>query len=221
MSTTALQRRAFITVGGETILIGSEHYEMILETLTVWTEGITEEKIARYKLDVIDDAEWSALISDKAVISDVLQGQHERRLSGASTQALARTFYAKGPRLLDTIANDATQPARTRIDALRELRMQSGFATAEDGAMAGQKFTLTINVGEVKTQVGGPVIDVTQGPHNLTSGVTFGGLTSGPTIDASGRGGVSDYDRMGAPPRGGEYPSNTLDEITAGIEAYE
>ena len=151
MAASALQTKAFITVGGEAILVGSERYDKIIGTLTEWTEGITEEKNARYKLDVAGDAEWNALISDKVVIADVLQEQHERRLSGASTQSLARTLYAKGPRLLDAIANDATQPARSRIDALRELRMQSGFGADEDGLTNAQKFTLTINVGEVSS----------------------------------------------------------------------
>jgi hypothetical protein len=215
MAASALQRRAFITVGGETTLNGSERYEKILETLTEWTEGIVEEKIARYKLDVIDDIEWGALISDKAVIADVLQEQHERRLSGASTQALARTFCAKGPRLLDTIVNDVTQPARARIDALRELRMQSGFATTEDGLPGGQKFSLVINIGD-----GAPrVINVTPGPHNLTPGVT-----RGPTIDAGAvystpPASPDGYDALSAPPYAlGAASRSFLDEVGAGLE---
>ena len=216
MATNALQTKAFITVGGEAILVGSERYDKIIGTLTEWTEAIVEEKICRYKLDVVDDVEWNALISDKNVLSDVLEEQHERRLSGASTQALARTLYAKGPRLLDGIANDATQPARARIDALRELRMQSGFGTSEDGETLGQKFTLTINVGETTTTVGGPVI--TPGPHNLLTPEVM----PGPTIIDQWVG-WEGYDMLGAPPRAladmasGEF----LDEITAGIEACE
>lgn len=215
MAANALRASAFITVGGEAILVGSERYDKIIGTLTEWTEAIVEEKIARYKLDAVDDAEWNALISDKNVLSDVLEEQHERRLSGVSTQALARTLYAKGPRLLDAIATDGTQPARARIDALRELRMQSGFGADEDGLTNAQKFTLTINIGDTSTEIGGPPItpggQLTPASRNLTSGVM-----PGPTIIDQWVG-FEGYDMLGAP-RGDMASGEFLDEISAGVE---
>jgi hypothetical protein len=190
MPATARQSPTFIAVSGEVILAGSARYDKVLEVLTEWTDGITEEKIARFKLGVTSDAEWDALISDRDVIAAIMDLQHERKLSGASTQALARTFYAKGPKLLDGIANDSTQPARARIDALRELRMQAGFGTDEDGWQGGQKFSLVINIGD-----GAPrVINVTPGPHNLQStseadarNLTPGVSRNGAAVDASPR----------------------------------
>lgn len=102
-------------------------------------------------------------------------------------------------------AKDSRETLASRVEAFKLARVLGGIGEKDPNEIAPEKFTLTINVGDTSTTVGGPVIDVTPGPHNLrvpdsdqlfefTSGVKDG--ATGLNDDLTG--GFLDWEAQGA-----------------------
>ena len=79
-------------------------------------------------------------------------------------------------------AKDTRETLASRVEAYKLARVLAGIGERDANEIPPEKFTLTINIGETSTIVGGavtsgPVIDAAPGPHNLvrdvTPGVTF------------------------------------------------
>ena len=74
-------------------------------------------------------------------------------------------------------AKDTRETLASRVEAYKLARVLAGVGEKETGEIPAEKFTLTINIGETSTVVGGPVItDQAPGPSRLrdvTPGVTF------------------------------------------------
>lgn len=64
-------------------------------------------------------------------------------------------------------AKDSRETLASRVEAFKLARVLGGIGERDPNEIAPEKFTLTINVGETVTEIGGPVIDVTPGPANL------------------------------------------------------
>ena len=73
-------------------------------------------------------------------------------------------------------AKDTRETLASRVEAYKLARVLAGIGEKDPNEIAPEKFTLTINVGETKTEIGGPVTggsaydgmrDVTPGPQNL------------------------------------------------------
>jgi hypothetical protein len=64
-------------------------------------------------------------------------------------------------------AKDSRETLASRVEAYKLARVLAGIGERDPNEVAPEKFTLTINIGDDSTVVGGPVIDVTPGPENL------------------------------------------------------
>ena len=77
-------------------------------------------------------------------------------------------------------AKDGRETLASRVEAYKLARILAGIDGREATDIAPEKFTLTINIGDTSTEIGGPVIDVTPPPKvsegfkDLTSEVTPG-----------------------------------------------
>ena len=79
-------------------------------------------------------------------------------------------------------AKDDRETLASRVEAFKLARVLGGIGEREPNEIPQEKFTLTINIGEESTVIGGPVIDVTPGPQNLRKDELYE-FTSG-VIDA-------------------------------------
>ena len=66
-------------------------------------------------------------------------------------------------------AKDTRETLASRVEAYKLARVLAGIGEKDPNEIPQEKFTLTINVGDTKTVVGGgpPVIEHAPGPHNL------------------------------------------------------
>ena len=67
-------------------------------------------------------------------------------------------------------AKDTRETLASRVEAYKLARVLAGIGEKDPNEIPQEKFTLTINIGDEKTVVGGP-IDVTPGPQNLRESV--------------------------------------------------
>ena len=68
-------------------------------------------------------------------------------------------------------AKDTRETLASRVEAYKLARVLAGIGEKDPNEIPQEKFTLTINIGDEKTVVGGPTIDVTPGPQNLRESV--------------------------------------------------
>ena len=68
-------------------------------------------------------------------------------------------------------AKDTRETLASRVEAYKLARVLAGIGEKDPNEIPQEKFTLTINIGDEKTVVGGPAIDVTPGPQNLRESV--------------------------------------------------
>ena len=68
-------------------------------------------------------------------------------------------------------AKDTRETLASRVEAYKLARVLAGIGEKDPNEVPQEKFTLTINIGDEKTVVGGPTIDVTPGPQNLRESV--------------------------------------------------
>src|SRR5215468_6854737 len=86
-----------------------------------FVEGILTEEQLRKKYDV-DDAGWRLLATHETLQRAVGATKERRIRNGQAAQEKAAHLFVSCPDVLGGIVNDAGAPARSRIEAIRELR---------------------------------------------------------------------------------------------------
>jgi hypothetical protein len=113
-------------------------------------EGIVTEEQLRKKYSIDDDG-WRLLASHDALQQAVGTVKERRIRNGQAAQEKAAHLFVRCPDVLGGIVNDAGAPARSRIEAIRELRQVAAVgpntsAPADDR----ERFTINISFGTCK-----------------------------------------------------------------------
>jgi hypothetical protein len=111
-------------------------------------EGLCSDDDIKTKYEISAE-DWEGITTNKALIR-AIQTERERRVrKGIAAQESAAKIFARAPAVLGTILDDEHASPRHRIESARELRTTaSSGAGAENIADAGEKFIITINMGE-------------------------------------------------------------------------
>jgi len=109
------------------------------------TEDLLSEGDIKRKW-ALSDEDWQRL-ADNAALLHAVRAERARRISsGERAQEAARLHFAQAPNILNSILTDEQIAPRHRIEAARELRQV--IDSGPDTAPSGEKFTITIIIGE-------------------------------------------------------------------------
>ena len=141
---------ATVTLRGRAVDVDSDVGQAFTTDCVRFVEGIVTEEQLRKKYDLDDDS-WRQLASHD-VLQRAVGATKERRIrSGQAAQEKAAHLFVACPDVLGGIVNDTGAPARSRIEAIRELRQ---VAIAGSGANTPaedlEKFVIRINFGTQK-----------------------------------------------------------------------
>src|SRR5262245_57769636 len=150
-----------------------------------YMEEIYTEKFIRRKYGNLTDNEWLALGESDELVSAIELERARRVRDGSSAREQAQQLYAqKVPTVLGTILNDTGQPARSRIESARELRMVAG--SGSDAALENDRVIIKIDLsaggGEViegNAEKRSPVIDAEMLPMIAANKRRDGGGSGG------------------------------------------
>jgi hypothetical protein len=139
-----------VTLRGRAVDVDSDVGQAFTTDCVRFVEGIVTEEQLRKKYDIDDDG-WRQLASHDALQRAVGATKERRIRSGQAAQEKAAHLFVSCPDVLGGIVNDTGAPARSRIEAIRELRQ---VATAGSGANTPaddrERFTIRINFGTQK-----------------------------------------------------------------------
>src|SRR6516164_10568739 len=139
-----------VILRGVTVEVDSDVGQAFTADCVRFVEGIVTEEQLRKKYDLDDDG-WRQLASHDALQRAVGTVKERRIRSGQAAQEKAAHLFVSCPDVLGGIVNDTGAPARSRIEAIRELRQ---VATAGSGANTPaddrERFTIRINFGTQK-----------------------------------------------------------------------
>jgi len=111
-------------------------------------EGLITDKelVEQYE---IEPGDWLTITKNRELIRAIQDERARRVRNGQAVREAAQQRLIKSPSIMDSIVSDAQANPRHRIEAAREIR---ATATGSDGAEkiadAGEKFVITINLGE-------------------------------------------------------------------------
>jgi hypothetical protein len=138
-----------VTLRGHAVAIDSDIGHQFTVDCCRFVEGlVTEEQLkAKYKLD--DDA-WRALASNEPLQQRVGAEKTRRIHSGDCAREKAQHLLISCPDVLGGILNDTAAPVRSRIDAIREVRVcaQTGLETNNKPTSERERFIININFGQ-------------------------------------------------------------------------
>jgi hypothetical protein len=141
---------ATVVLRGHAVEVDSDVGQAFATDCVRFVEGIVTEEQLRKKYD-LDDTTWRQLASHDALQRAVGATKERRIRSGQAAQEKAAHLFVGCPDVLGGIVNDAGAPARSRIEAIRELRQ---VAAVGPGASAPaddrEKFVIRINFGTNK-----------------------------------------------------------------------
>src|SRR5215467_15849976 len=89
--------------------------------LARFAEGLITEKAVRKKWH-FDEATWSQLAEDEKLVEKIEATKTARIRGGISARERAQELFATAPTTLGTILNNEGMPARSRIEASKEIR---------------------------------------------------------------------------------------------------
>jgi hypothetical protein len=139
-----------VVLRGHAVDVDSDVGQAFTTDCVRFVEGIVTEEQLRKKYD-IDDSGWRQLASHDTLQRAVGATKERRIRSGQAAQEKAAHLFVSCPDVLGGIVNDAGAPARSRIEAIRELRQ---VAAVGPGASAPaddrEKFVIRINFGACK-----------------------------------------------------------------------
>ena len=95
---------------------------------------------------------WAELAHNVPLLQAVRSERGLRIASGATAREAACRLFATAPNILGDILSDALVSPRHRIEAAKELRAVATVGR-DVASEAGEKFTITINIGEDKPRV--------------------------------------------------------------------
>jgi hypothetical protein len=149
-NTVAGPTGATVTLRGIEVAVDSDVGQAFTTDCVRFVEGIFTEEQLRKKYD-LDDTGWRQLASHDALQRAVGATKERRIRSGQAAQEKAAHLFVSCPDVLGGIVNDTGAPARSRIEAIRELRQ---VAAVGPGASAPaddrEKFVIRINFGTQK-----------------------------------------------------------------------
>jgi hypothetical protein len=141
---------ATVVLRGRAVEVDSDVGQAFTADCVRFVEGIITEEQLRKKYDLDDDG-WRQLASHDALQRAVGATKERRIRSGQAAQEKAAHLFVICPDVLGGIVNDTGAPARSRIEAIRELRQ---VAAVGPGASAPaddrEKFVIRINFGTCK-----------------------------------------------------------------------
>jgi len=111
-------------------------------------EGLIEDRelVEIYEISAKD---WQAVTENRALANAIRDERARRLRSGVAAREAAAKEFVKAPAVLGGILNDQSANAKHRIDSARELRATAhGGGDMERTADAGEKFIITINLGD-------------------------------------------------------------------------
>jgi len=115
---------------------------------------ISEAQIkAKYKLS---DADWERLAENEPLQQSVARRKERRIFTGDAAREKAQYLFLATPDVLGNILNDTMTPARSRIDAAKELR-QVALGGPEATPATSEKFIIRIDLTAAPD--GGEVIE--------------------------------------------------------------
>ena len=109
-------------------------------------EGLISDKELQEKYE-ISDADFRVISKDKAVGRAIRSESECRVRNGTAAREAAAKHFVKAPAVLDGIMSDANSNPRHKIEAIKELRVTATGGGGDHPAAAGEKFTITINLG--------------------------------------------------------------------------
>jgi hypothetical protein len=149
-SVTELNGSVSVTLRGHAIDVDSDVGQAFATDCVRFVEGIVTEEQLRKKYDIDDDG-WRLLASHDALQRAVGATKERRIRSGHAAQEKAAHLFASCPDVLGGIVNDAGAPARSRIEAIRELRQVAAVGPgANTPAEDRERFTINISFGSHK-----------------------------------------------------------------------
>src|SRR5262249_12125579 len=86
-----------------------------IQDLARFAEGLITEKAVRKKWH-FDEATWSQLAEDEALVEKIEATKTARVRGGISARERAQELFATAPTTLGTILNNENMPARSRIE---------------------------------------------------------------------------------------------------------
>jgi hypothetical protein len=150
MNTIADPTSATVVLRGIAVNIDSDVGQAFVTDCVRHIEGLISAEALRAKYGIDDDA-WQQLATNEPLQRAIAATKTCRIHDGSGVREKAAHLFVSCPDVLDSIAQDATTPARNRIDAIRELR-QVAAAGSEASTPAGdrERFIININFGAQK-----------------------------------------------------------------------
>src|SRR5262249_53888009 len=116
----------------------------VLDCARYCEEVLTEDEVkTKYKLS---DTDWARLAENEP-LQQAVRRQRERRVnSGDCAREKAQRLFLTAPDVLGGILNNIMAPARSRIEAAKELRQVA--LGGSEVTPTSERFVITINLGE-------------------------------------------------------------------------
>jgi hypothetical protein len=141
---------ATVVLRGRAVEVDSDVGQAFAADCSRFIENLVTEEQLRRKYELDDDG-WRQLASNDALQHAVGAAKERRIRSGQAAQEKAAHLFVSCPEVLGGIVNDTGAPARSRIEAIRELRQVAiagpGANTPADDR---EKFVIRINFGTNK-----------------------------------------------------------------------
>ena len=140
-----------VVLRGVTVPLDTDVGQQFVTDCARNTEGLMPDSDVKNKWTLTDE-DWERL-ADNALLLQAVRAERERRIiSGDAAREGAQRAFAKAPTILGEILTDEQVSPRHRIEAARELRQVAGNGP-DTVPGAGEKFVITINLGEDKKLV--------------------------------------------------------------------
>jgi len=118
---------------------------VLVADMARYSEGLKSEQLIRSE-HLLFAGDWDLLIEDADLIAEVEIAVAQRKTNGEYFKEAAAEELAHAPRVLGAIIRDERQPARSRIDASKELRV-GALGQRDDKRSGAGSVTVHINLG--------------------------------------------------------------------------
>ena len=120
-----------------------DNHEFI-QTMARFADGTLEEKYVRRKYHLLNEAAWTALGKDDALVEKIEEEKILRIRSGATKRELAQRSVVKAPAILESLLLDPKQSAKHRIDSAKTLDQLAG--NTPDAAVEQDRIIIRIDL---------------------------------------------------------------------------
>jgi hypothetical protein len=139
-----------VVVAGRRLALDSDTGRALIEDIARYVEGLIDNDDLCGAWGIAA-SELTAIKTDHDVFEAVRATKRRREQDGSAARERARKAFAKAPRVLEHILDDANAPTRAKIEASRELRAAAGFSSDElTGTTESFHITINLGAGDVK-----------------------------------------------------------------------